>query len=106
MMDSRPENATVPTYEDIVRYADSQKLLGRFDSRKFYDYYKKSGFLFHGTLIDWKGKMHSWVEREKRPFPITTAEKEILNPYRVNREEIKTWGRASLNELKQRVDMI
>ena len=55
----------VPVYEEVVAYADSEGLIGKVDTAKFYDFYAKQDFLYRGYPMDWKNKLHEWASRQK-----------------------------------------
>lgn len=54
-----------PTYEDIVAYCVEQKLIGKVDTVKFYDFYAKQNFMYRGYVMDWKGKLREWAGSQK-----------------------------------------
>lgn len=98
-----------PTYAEVVNYANEQGFLGKIETKKFYDYYAKSGFSYHGLPQDWKAKMHEWARRQRGPVQMTVMEYEILNPHAQQVEQAKSayFGQIeSLDELRRRVDAI
>lgn len=89
-----------PTFEEVVQYAKESGLLGKVPCRKFYDYYSKNDFQFHGVLMDWHAKMHEWAAKQKSSVPIT-AEEYAISAKCKRREEL-----VSPEEIMRRVAMI
>lgn len=66
---------SIPTYEDIVAYAEEAGLIGKIDTVRFYEYYEKQDFMFRGAIMNWKGKMHDWAKNQYRKVIPTAKEK-------------------------------
>jgi len=75
----KAEKIEAPTYEQVVRAANEMDLIGKVDTKKFFDYYSKSGFAYRGAPIDWKGKLEQWASSQRSQVKMTAAEYEILN---------------------------
>ena len=80
-----------PTYEEIVAYADSEGLIGRIDTVKFYDFYAKQNFMYRGYIMDWKKKMHEWADRQKGAVKQSAKEYNALN--KVTPKKILLFGK-------------
>lgn len=63
-----------PTYEEVVAYAESEGLIGKVDTAKFFDWYAKQNWMYKGYLMDWKGKLHEWAARQKGVVKQTAVE--------------------------------
>ena len=90
MSDSRPAYENPPTFEEVVLYANEQKLIGKIDIRKFYDFYARSSFQFHGTPMDWKAKLQEWEGRQMAKVIITGEVQAVLNANKVVTNPIDT----------------
>jgi len=64
----------MPTYTEVVAYANAQGLIGKIDTSKFYDFYERQGFLYRGQPMDWKGKMFEWANNQKSQVTQTKRE--------------------------------
>lgn len=56
-----------PSFEDVKAFAEAENLA--VDVQWFYDYYKASGFKYHGQIMDWKAKMREWAATERPTRP-------------------------------------
>lgn len=72
-------NKMKPTYEEVVAYCDSEGLIGKVDTVKFYEFYDKQGFMYRGYLMDWKNKLHEWASRQKGAVKQSAKEYNALN---------------------------
>ena len=89
--DSRPDyNMVQPTFEEVVTYASQNGLYGKLNLSKFYDYYAKQGFLFHGHLMDWRQKMAEWAERQTGPVMETGRERAAKPKEPINVHQLDT----------------
>ena len=76
--DSKPDYGKPPTFEEVVAYAKEEGLYGKVPLSKFYDFYAKQGFMFRGILMDWKGKLYEWAERQRVPVRENYRERNAL----------------------------
>ena len=72
-------NEMKPTYEEVVAYCDSEGLIGKVDTVKFYEFYDKQGFMYRGYLMDWKNKLHEWASRQRGTIKQSAKEYNALN---------------------------
>jgi len=77
-----PCDSFAPTFEEVVLYADKQKLIGKVDIRKFYDFYDRSDFLYRGIPMDWKGKLQEWASKQRSPVKATPDVEAVLKANR------------------------
>lgn len=78
--ESKPDFTTkAPSFEDVVAYAVDENIYGKVSLTRFYDYYAKSKFQYHGYLMDWKKKLHEWAERQKGSVYLTAQEQSAYN---------------------------
>ena len=98
MNDSRPAYEKPPTFDEVVLYASQQKLLGKVDIRKFYDFYDRSGFQFHGIPMDWKAKLQEWASRQRSNVMITGEVQAVLN---ANKPLVSPIDRGLLDDLAE-----
>lgn len=68
-----------PTYEEIVAYCDSEGLIGKVDTVKFFDHYAKQDFMYRGYIMDWKSKLHEWASRQRGTVRQSAKEYNALN---------------------------
>ena len=68
-----------PTYEEVVAFADSEGLIGKVDTVKFYDFYNKQNFMYKGYLMDWQSKLHEWAARQRGTVQQSAKEYNVLN---------------------------
>ena len=100
-------NEMKPTYEEIVAYCDSEGLIGKVDTVKFYDFYNKQNFMYRGYLMDWKKKLHEWAARQKGTVRQTTTEHKAVQ--KTGGRQILLYGKYVSDKdylvwLKQEVD--
>lgn len=71
--DSKPEEFVPPSFEEVVEYAKENNFIKAIDVKKFYEYYGRTGFVYRGLPMDWKGKMAEWARTERKQFTKPTA---------------------------------
>ncbi len=69
-----PEYDSKPTFEEVVAYADREGLFGKVSLEKFYEYYNKQNFAYHGTPINWKDRLHEWAGRQTGKVTVSARE--------------------------------
>ena len=88
MSESRPVYEKPPTFEEVVLYANEQKLIGKVDIRKFYDWYDRSNFQYHGLPVDWKSKLLEWASRQNVKVTITGEVQAVLDTNKKQKGQI------------------
>jgi hypothetical protein len=104
-VDSAPIFEKVPTFDEIVKYAVESGIFGKISLTKFYDYYgdfKTRG----GCIIDWKAKLHQWVDRQNSVPVISAKEYEARDRVQKRAEKKAAPARDIVAEIQARVAMI